>query len=52
MINNLCILFSLAMVVFVVVRASMLDAKRPWFQKAAAAEAPPGEAHRPARPRR
>ncbi len=48
MINNLCILFSLAMVVYVVVRASMLDAKRPWFEK----EAPPGNARGPARTRR
>ncbi len=55
MINNLCILFSLAMVVYVAVRASVLDAKRPWFQRAAATEAPdttPGDARRPARTRR
>ncbi len=44
MINNLCILFSLATVVYVVVRASMLDAKQPWFPKAAPPEAPPGTA--------
>ena len=34
MINNLSILFSLAMVVYVAVRASFLDAKRPWFETA------------------
>lgn len=54
MINNLCILFSLAMVVYVAVRASVLDAKRPWFQTATAAEASdstPGDAHRPAQTR-
>ena len=44
MINNLSILFSLAMVVYVVVRASMLDAKQPWFPKAAPPDAPPGTA--------
>ena len=49
MINNLCILFSLAVVVHVAVRASMLDAKRPWFPKAAPAEAPPGTARGDAR---
>ena len=53
MINNLCILFSLAMVVFVAVRSAMLDAKRPWFQKATSAETPPpplpGDARRPTR---
>ncbi len=56
MINNLCILFSLAMVVYVAVRASMLDAKRPWFPKAAPTEAlpgtAPGDARRPAQARR
>lgn len=56
MINNLSILFSLAMVVYVVVRASVLDAKQPWFPKAAPPEAPPGTApggaRRPARARR
>lgn len=52
MINNLCILFSLAMVAYVVVRASMLDAKRPWFEKATPAEAPPGDARAPAQARR
>ncbi len=46
MINNLCILFSLAMVVFVAVRASMLDTK------AAPAEAPPGQARPPGPARR
>ncbi len=49
MINNLCILFSLAMVVYVVARAAMLDAKRPWFEKTAPTE-PPG--HAPPRRRR
>ena len=49
MINNLSILFSLAMVVYVIVRASMLDAKQPWFPKAAPAEAPPDTAHGDAR---
>ena len=53
MINNLCILFSLAMVIYVVVRAAMLDAKRPWFQKAETpSEAAPGPARPPARSRR
>lgn len=52
MINNLSILFSLATVVYVVVRASMLDAKHPWFPKAASPEPPPGDARRPARARR
>ena len=55
MINNLCILFSLVMVVYVAVRASVLDAKRPWFQKATAVEGPDatsGDARRPARTRR
>ncbi len=51
MINNLCIVFSLAMVVYVVVRASMLDAKRPWFERATPAE-PPGPARTPAQARR
>ncbi len=50
MINNLCILFSLLMVVYVVVRASVLDTRRPWFEKAPPAEALPGTA--PADPRR
>ncbi len=53
MINNACILFSLGMVIFVAVRAAMLDAKRPWFQKTTPAETPPaplpGGARRPAR---
>ena len=52
MINNLSILFSLATVVYVIIRASMLDAKQPWFAKAAPSEAPPGDARRPARARR
>ena len=56
MINNLSILFSLVMVVYIVVRASMLDAKQPWFPNAAPPEAPPGTASggapRPARARR
>lgn len=58
MINNLSILFSLTMVVYVVVRASVLDAKQQWFPKAAPPEAPPGTApgggvaRRPARTRR
>lgn len=47
MINNLCILFSLTMVIYVVIRAAMLDAKRPWFQKV---ETPPEAASGPARP--
>ncbi len=50
MINNLCILFSLLMVAYVVVRASMLDARRPWFEKAPPAEALPDAA--PDDPRR
>ena len=56
MINNLCILFSLVIVVYVAVRASMLDAKRPWFPKTAPVEArpgtAPGDARRPAQARR
>ncbi len=52
MINNLSILFSLATVVYVIVRASMLDAKQPWFPKAPPPEAPPGDALHPARARR
>ena len=56
MINNLCILFSLVIVVYVAVRASMLDAKRPWFPKAGSTEAlpdtAPGDARRPAWARR
>ncbi len=52
MINNLCILFSLAIVVYVIVRASMLDAKQPWFEKATSAEAPPSDARPPVRARR
>ena len=56
MINNLSILFSLVTVVYVIVRASMLDAKQPWFPKAVPSEAPPGtapgDARRPARARR
>ena len=55
MINNLCILFSLVTVVYVVVRASMLDAKRPWFPKAGSEALPdtvPGGAPRPAWARR
>lgn len=51
MINNLSILFSLAMVVYVGVRASMLDARQPWFPKTAAGEAPP-DARRPTQARR
>ena len=51
MINNLCILFSLTVVVYVVVQATMLDAKRSWFEKAAPAE-PPGHARPPAQARR
>ena len=50
MINNLCILFSLVMVVYVVVRASVLDSRRPWFEKAPPSEALPDTA--PADPRR
>lgn len=50
MINNFCILFSLTMVIYVVIRAAMLDAKRPWFQKAAPAETLPEAASGPARP--
>lgn len=34
MINSLSILFSLAVVVYVSVRASFLDARRPWFESA------------------
>ena len=49
MINNLSILFSLAMVVYIVVRASMLDAKQPWFPKAAPPETSPGTASDDAR---
>lgn len=41
MINNLCILFSLLMVVYVVVRAAMLDSRRPWFEVAPPADALP-----------
>ena len=52
MINNLSILFSLVTVVYVVVRASMLDAKQPWFPKATPPEGAPGDAPRPARARR
>ncbi len=52
MINNLCILFSLAMVVYVVVRASTLDAKRPWFEKATPMDETSGSARPPARARR
>lgn len=32
MINNVSILFSIAIVVFVIVRAAMLDRQRPWFE--------------------
>lgn len=49
MINNLSILFSLATVVYVVIRASVLDAKQPWFPKAPPPETPPGDARRRAR---
>ena len=56
MINNLSIMFSLAMVVYVIIRASMLDAKQPWFPRATPPEAPPGtaagDARRPAQARR
>lgn len=50
MINNLCILFSLLMVSYVVVRAAVLDARRPWFEKAPPPETLPDAA--PADPRR
>lgn len=33
MIDQLCILFSLGMVVLVIARAAMLDSKRPWFER-------------------
>ncbi len=56
MINNLCILFSLLMVVYVVVRASVLDTRRPWFQMAPPAEelpnTPPADPRRPIPQRR
>jgi hypothetical protein len=56
MINNLCILFSLAIVVYVAIRASVLDAKRPWFQKTTPVETvpdtAPGGARHPMRARR
>lgn len=51
MINSLCILFSLTMVIYVVIRAAMLDSKRPWFQKATPAEPLPDATPGPARPR-
>jgi hypothetical protein len=50
MINNLCILFSLLMVVYVVVRAAVLDTRRPWFEKAPPADPLPDTA--PTDPRR
>jgi len=50
MINNLSILFSLLMVVYVVVWASVLDSRRPWFQKAPPEETLPQPA--PADPSR
>lgn len=59
MINNLSILFSLFVVGYVVVRAAILDAKRPWFEKTPATDAVPapsgrssGRSHRPAALRR
>lgn len=65
MINNLSIMFSLLVVGYVVVRAAILDAKRPWFEKASGFEKAPatdavpvpsgrssGRSHRPAALRR
>lgn len=46
MIDNLCILFSLSIVGYVIVRAAMLDTRRPWFEKVADATPPPKPASR------
>ncbi len=47
MINNLSILFSLAMVCYVMVRAATLDARRPWFEAAKPDDARPDPAPHP-----
>ena len=40
MINNLSIVFSLVIVLYVIVRASALDAKLPWFGRGPTVDAP------------
>lgn len=50
MINNLSILFSLVVVMYVIVRASMLDARRPWFERADEQPTQPTEQTRRAKP--
>jgi len=47
MINNLSIMFSLAMVCYVMVRAATLDARRPWFEAAKPDDARPDPAPHP-----
>ena len=46
MIDNLSILFSTVLVVYVLVRAAVLDRQRPWFDKAADADKRPAPAPR------
>lgn len=50
MINNLSILFSLVVVMYVIVRAAMLDARRPWFERAEERFDPPIEPAKRAKP--
>ena len=49
MINNLSILLSLGIIIYVTIRAAVLDKRRPWFDRAAPPVPPPGRARPAAR---